>query len=67
MILELVVTAIVGAYIVLVIAGHILLFSAIFRILRDDYFGGRSQPSANERATTGLAHDDALAAPARSK
>ena len=65
MILELVMTAIFGAYIVLVIAGHILLFSAIFRILREDYGGGPHQPSESEQAATGLARDGALVGPAR--
>jgi hypothetical protein len=33
--------ALVAAYIGVVVLGHVLLVAAIYRCLRDDYFGGR--------------------------
>jgi hypothetical protein len=41
MFVELVMMALVVAYIGVVVLGHAILVAAIYRCLREDYFGGR--------------------------
>jgi hypothetical protein len=43
MLVELIMMALVVAYIGVVVLGHVLLVAAIYRCLREDYFGGRRQ------------------------
>jgi hypothetical protein len=46
--LELIVTALVSVYLVIVALGHVLVIAAIYKCLREDYIGGRGR-----RTTTG--------------
>ncbi len=48
--LELIVTALVSVYLVIVALGHVLVIAAIYKCLREDYIGGRGR-----RTTTGPA------------
>ena len=43
MLIELIVIAIVVAYLALVVLGHALLIAAICKCLREDYMGGRGR------------------------
>ncbi len=47
---ELIVTALVSVYLVIVALGHVLVIAAIYKCLREDYIGGRGR-----RTTTGPA------------
>jgi len=49
MLIELVMMVMVITYIGVVALGHVLLIAAIYRCLREDYFGGRPQRIAAER------------------
>jgi hypothetical protein len=41
MLVELIMMALVTAYVGVVVLGHVLLVAAIYRCLREDYVGGR--------------------------
>jgi hypothetical protein len=44
--IELIVTAIVVAYLAIVALGHVLLIAAICKCLREDYMGGRGRKTS---------------------
>ena len=46
MFIELILTASVTAYVAIVALGHVLLFAAIYRCLREDSAGGRGRRAA---------------------
>ena len=46
MLIELIVIAIVVAYLALVVLGHALLIAAICKCLREDYMGGRGRKTS---------------------
>jgi len=58
MLVELIMMALVVAYIGVVVLGHVLLIAAIYRCLREDYFGGRRK-TIEADDTTILGHADA--------
>ena len=47
MLIELIVTAIVVAYLAIVVLGHVLLIAAICKCLREDYISGRGRKTAS--------------------
>jgi len=55
MLVELIMMALVVAYIGVVVLGHVLLVAAIYRCLREDYFGGRRK-TTEARGGTLSAH-----------
>ncbi len=55
--LELIVTALIGVYLVIVALGHVLVIAAIYKCLREDYMRGRGR-----RTTTDLDIDAKRAA-----
>jgi hypothetical protein len=59
MFLEVVITLFVAAYIAIVAFGHVLLFAALLKCLREDYGGGRraaaTKPAAVGKAEMALA------------
>jgi hypothetical protein len=57
MLVELIMMALVVAYAGAVVLGHVLLVAAIYRCLREDYFGGRRK-TIEAGGTTMLGHAD---------
>jgi hypothetical protein len=53
MLLELTVSIFVAAYIAVVVVGHVLLFAAIFKCLRDHFTDGRPRRSARRAGFEG--------------
>jgi hypothetical protein len=49
MLIEFFMMALVVAYIGAVVLGHVLLVAAIYRCLREDYFGGRRKTTEARR------------------
>ena len=47
MLIELIVIAVVVAYLAIVLLGHVLLIAAICKCLREDYMGGRGRKTAS--------------------
>jgi hypothetical protein len=45
--IELIVIAVVTAYLAIVVLGHVLLIAAIYKCLREDYMGGRGRKTAS--------------------
>jgi hypothetical protein len=45
--IELIVIAVVTAYLAIVVLGHVLLIAAICKCLREDYMGGRGRKTAS--------------------
>jgi len=52
MFIELILTASVTAYVAIVALGHVLLFAAIYRCLREDSAGGRGRRAAAREQET---------------
>jgi hypothetical protein len=44
--IELIVIAVVAAYLAIVVLGHVLLVAAIYKCLREDYMGGRGRKTS---------------------
>jgi hypothetical protein len=51
MLIELIAAAALGAWIIIVVLGHVLLVGAMYRCLREDYVGGRGQRVEADGAT----------------
>ncbi len=60
MFLELVVTILIAVYIVIVALGHVLLVSAVFRYLREEWPGGGRQLMTAVGSTPGYDKQDLL-------
>jgi len=45
--IELIVIAVVTAYLAIVVLGHVLLIAAIYKCLREDHMGGRGRKTAS--------------------
>ena len=46
MLIELIMTALIAAYVAVVALGHVLLIAAIYKYLREDSAGGRGRKAA---------------------
>jgi hypothetical protein len=62
MFIELILTASVTAYVAIVALGHVLLFAAIYKCLREDSAGGRGRRAAAREQETAAGDADSLTA-----
>jgi hypothetical protein len=54
MVVELILAASIAAYVAIVALGHVLLFAAIYRCLREDRAGGRGRRAAAREQETAV-------------